>query len=127
ATEEASPIEVKVKRSQTGEVEEISVEYYVTSVVASEMPAEFEIEALKAQAIAARTYIVNHLLQTGEDDVITDTTVHQVFKSDAELKEHFASDYEWKMQKVHEAVQATKDEIITYGKTPITPTFFSMS
>src|SRR5699024_7692738 len=118
-TEEASPIQVKVKRSQTGEVEEIALENYVASVVASEMPAECEVEALKARAIAARTYIVHHLLQKGEDDVITDTTEHQVFKSDAELKEHFAGDYEWKMQKVHEAVQATKDEIITYDKTPI--------
>lgn len=126
-TEEASPIQVKVKRSQTGKVEEIPLENYVASVVASEMPAEFELEALKAQAIAARTYIVNHLLQKGEEDVITDTTEHQVFKSEAELKDHFAGDYEWKMQKVHEAVQATKDEIITYDKTPITPTFFSMS
>lgn len=127
AVEESSPIEVKVKRSETGVVEEVALESYVASVVASEMPAEFELEALKAQAIAARTYIVNHLLQKGEDEVITDTTEHQVFKSEAELKEHFAGDYEWKMQKVHEAVQATKDEIITYEKTPITPTFFSMS
>src|SRR5699024_393951 len=126
-TEEASPIQVKVKRSQTDEVEEIPLENDVATVVASEMPAEFVMEALKAQAIAARSYIVNHLLQKGEDDVITDSTEHQVYERDGELKEHIAGVYERKMQKVHEAVQATKDEIITYDKTPITPTFFSMS
>src|SRR5699024_10573798 len=126
-TEEASPIQVKVKRSQTDEVEEIPLEKYVASVVASEMPAEFEVEALKAQAIAARTYIVNHLLlQEGQEDiVISDTTEHQVYKNEDELKTDLGSDYHWKMEKVMEAVDATKNEIITYEEQPITPTFFS--
>src|SRR5690606_23474335 len=50
---EVSQLNVFVKRSESGDVEEIPLEKYVASVVASEMPAEFEIEALKAQAIAA--------------------------------------------------------------------------
>src|SRR5690606_2804651 len=71
---------VAVMRSQTGEIEEVPLEKYVISVVASEVPADFEIEAIKAQAVAARTYIVQKLAQStsGEYDV-TDTVDHQVY------------------------------------------------
>lgn len=126
---ELSQLEVAIKRTDTGEIEKVPLEKYVISVVASEMPAEFEVEALKAQAIAARTYIVNHLVhqEKGEEQFITDTTDHQVYKNEDELKAAWGSDYHWKMNKVTEAVLATKNEIITYDNQPITPTFFSMS
>lgn len=126
--EDLSSFSVAVKRTNTGEIEEVPLEKYVMSVVASEMPADFELEALKAQAVAARTYIVNHLLrQQDEDFVITDTEEHQVYKNEEELKMTWGSDYHWKIDKVKEAVIATKGEIITYQSEPITPTFFSMS
>ena len=125
---ELPQLNVSVERTETGEIEEVPLEKYVTSVVASEMPAEFEIEALKAQAIAARTYIVNHLLHQEEEDVIvTDTVEHQVYKNNEELKTAWGSDFHWKMEKVQDAVKATENEIITYEEQPITPTFFSMS
>lgn len=121
--------DVSVKRSETGEVEVVPLEQYVVSVVASEMPADFEEEALKAQAVAARTYIVNHLLhQTdSEDNLISDTTEHQVYKNEAELKEVWGEDFYWKFEKVNQAVLATENQVITYDSQPITPTFFSMS
>ena len=53
---EESQEKVNVLISETGEVREIPLEEYIACVVASEMPAEFETEALKAQAVAARTY-----------------------------------------------------------------------
>lgn len=120
---------VSVRRSETGEVDLVPLEEYVLSVVASEMPATFADEALKAQAVAARTYIVNYLLQQTDQDenVITDTTEHQVYKSEQELKSAWGDDFHWKLDKVKKAVDATKGEIITYNSTPITPTFFSMS
>ena len=59
--EEASAVEVSVYRSAKDEVEQIPLEKYVLGVVASEMPVEFEEEALKAQALSARTEIVRHL------------------------------------------------------------------
>lgn len=122
-------VEVQINRAETGEIETVPLEKYVISVVASEMPAEFETEALKAQAIAARTYFINHMIhqKEGEDFVVTDTTEHQVYKSEEELKTVWGSDYHWKMEKVTEAVMATEGEIITYEDEPITPTFFSMS
>ena len=115
-----------MKRTDTGEVEEVPLEKYVISVVASEMPAEFELEALKAQAIAARTYIVNHLLRQEDEEefVISDTTEHQVYKNEEELKVTWGSDYHWKMEKVNEAVIATKNEIITYNQNQLPLRFF---
>lgn len=119
-------IEVSVKREETGEVESVSLEQYVKSVVASEMPAHFNEEALKAQAIAARTYIVNHLMHD-KDEMISDTTNHQVYRNEAELRALWGADFDWKWEKITRAVEATKSLIITYDDKPITPTFFSMS
>lgn len=128
-TAESPTFEVSIKRSETGEVETVPLEEYVLSVVASEMPIDFAEEALKAQSVAARTYIVQYLLQQNPDaeTIITDTTEHQVYKNAAELQLAWGEDYHWKRQKIEQAVEATKGEIITYDEIPITPTFFSMS
>lgn len=137
APEETAPAkgpepEVAVYRSQEKAVEKIPLEKYVTGVVASEMPADFEQEALKAQALSARTYIVSHLMNGQGEDVpanadVTDTVNHQVYKSRAELKELWGQDYEWKMKKVAKAVKETSGEVLTYQKKPITASFFSTS
>lgn len=124
--QESDPIKVSVTRHQTGKIEKVPLEEYVALVVASEMPAEFNLEALKAQAIAARTYVVNHLLHD-DDKLITDTTEHQVYRNKDELQQLWGSDFQWKWQKIRQAVNETKQMIITYNGKPITPTFFSMS
>ncbi|WP_239984529.1 stage II sporulation protein D [Lentibacillus sediminis] len=125
----ASPFSVAVMRSTSETVDNVPLEEYVARVVASEMPAEFEVEALKAQALAARTYIVNHKLyqdNSGEFDV-TDTTQHQVYKDEQQLRQTMDEDYTEHMNKVKQAVAATKGEILTYNSAPITPAFFSTS
>ena len=121
-------LEVMVERTDSKDVEKVPLEQYVISVVASEMPAEFADEALKAQAVAARTYIVRHLeQQEDEESMITDSTEHQVYKNETELQEQWGKDFQWKMEKVTAAVVATEGEVITYENDLITPTFFSMS
>lgn len=125
-----SELTVHVQRSITSDVESIPLEQYVAGVVASEMPAEFELEALKAQALAARTYIVQYMLATGSFDpeqIITDTTQHQVYKNQDELKEQWGADFQQKMEKITDAVLHTAGEILTYQENPITPAFFSTS
>ena len=47
---------IKLLHAKTGEVEEVTLDDYLCNVVSAEMPADFELEALKAQAIVARTY-----------------------------------------------------------------------
>ncbi|AVR00559.1 stage II sporulation protein D [Oceanobacillus iheyensis] len=126
---ESSPFSVAVMRSNLEKVDNVPLETYVAGVVASEMPVEFEMEALKAQALAARTYIVNYKLHgdiTEEADV-TDTVQHQVYKDESELQKLFGDEYQEKMNKIKEAVNATKGEVLTYKKELITPAFFSTS
>lgn len=127
-----SPVDVPVYRSQTKKIENIPLEEYVIGVVASEMPAEFETEALKAQALAARTYITKQLmndqtLSAPKGSVVTDTEIHQVYKNPEELKRIWGKDYTWKLNKITEAVAATQGKILTYENLPIDASFFSTS
>lgn len=127
--EEEEAISVAVMRTKADVIEDVPLESYIVGVVAAEMPVDFEIEALKAQALAARTYAVSHLL--GDDDVneydLTDTIQHQVYKNNQELQQLWGSAYEENIAKIREAVDATAGEIITYDDKPIMPAFFSMS
>lgn len=84
AEEVASTIEVAVFRSKKNVVEQIPLEDYVAGVVSSEMSPSFEMEALKAQALAARTYILKAILsgesaKVPEGAIVTDTITHQVY------------------------------------------------
>ncbi|GIO25246.1 stage II sporulation protein D [Oceanobacillus sp. J11TS1] len=125
----ASPFNVSVMRVSNEEVENVPVEQYVAGVVSSEMPAEFEIEALKAQAVAARTFTVNFLLNGEKNDNfdLTDSTQHQVYKGEQELQEQWGAAYQEKMNKINQAVKETEGQIITYENAPITASFFSTS
>ncbi|WP_233522768.1 stage II sporulation protein D [Peribacillus glennii] len=125
-------VPVSVFRSESKKVETLPLESYVIGVVAAEMPADFEIEALKAQALTARTYIVNQLLAKDtpglpKGAVVTDTVQHQVYKNNEELKKIYGSDYKNKIKKISKAVKDTKGQIITYDGKPITASFFSTS
>ncbi|WP_368658115.1 stage II sporulation protein D [Metabacillus halosaccharovorans] len=126
-----SPLDVPVYRSQTKQIESIPLEEYVIGVVASEMPAEFETEALKAQALAARTYITKQLMNgpisTPDGAAVTDTQMHQVYKNLEELKAVWGDEYETKLQKITAAVAATQGKILTYQDQPIDASFFSTS
>ncbi len=131
-TTEVPSVDVAVYRSVEQKIQTIPLESYVVGVVATEMYADFELEALKAQSLAARTYIVDLLLADNVVGVpkgadVTDTELHQVYLNDAELKKSWGSDYSWKIKKIKEAVNATKGQILTYGGKPITATFFSTS
>lgn len=124
-----SPFSVAVMRAQSDKIEDVPLETYVARVVASEMPADFDIEALKAQALAARTYIVNHILyqEDESDSDVSDTTEHQVYKNDKELRAQMKDEFPEKMEKIKEAVSETEGEIITYDDEIITPAYFSTS
>jgi stage II sporulation protein D len=129
---ENSAIEVAVYRTAARKIQNYPLEKYVAGVVSAEMPADFELEALKAQALTARTYIVNQLASNNTMGLpkganVTDTEMHQVFKDDEELKTLWGADYNWKKEKITKAVLETKDQILTYNGKPITATFFSTS
>lgn len=129
---------VRVYLSKEKKVVSLPMETYLEGVVASEMPITFEMEALKAQAMAARTYIMNRLdkgstvrlKQYGLSHQladVTDTVQHQVYSTNVKLKKQWGSHYEEYRAKVKQAVKETKGKILTYQGKPIYAAFFSTS
>lgn len=133
ATTADAGVEVAVYRFSKSQIEQVPLEDYLVGVVASEMPADFNAEALKAQALTARTYIIkqlmskqNHLgLPKGAQ--VGDSTMDQVYSGDDQLRKEWGADYSWKRKKVLDAVRATSGQILTYNGEPIQATFFSTS
>lgn len=125
---------IPVYLTKQATVQTVPLEQYVRGVLAAEMPVEFELEALKAQAMAARTYVVRRVIEKDysnmpvKDALVTDTTAHQAYLTDQELREKWdKSKYETNMAKIDRAVNETKDKILTYEHEPINATFFSTS
>ncbi|CAM5192054.1 Stage II sporulation protein D OS=Ureibacillus acetophenoni OX=614649 GN=SAMN05877842_10181 PE=4 SV=1 [Ureibacillus acetophenoni] len=103
----------------------VSLEDYVIGVVAAEMPAKFHPEALKAQAIAARTYVLKST-NYGEIE-IEPTVARQVYYDQTVRQNNWQSDFEENEQKIREAVKSTEGEVIVYNNELITAMFHSMS
>jgi stage II sporulation protein D len=130
------PEEIKVYRHLTGKTETVNFEDYVKGVVAGEMPADFEMEALKAQAVAARTYSLSKIIRSGNGGnpdhpsaPVCDDTHCQVYRSPEELKQ--IKSVEWMdtgWKKIQEAVDSTKGQLLYYqGQLVEQPLFFSSS
>jgi len=113
-----------IKVNKDNELLEIPLEEYVIGVVGGEMPASFEPEALKAQAIASRTYVIKHL---ENKDTISSTISDQVYLSNDELRTKWKDNYDKYYNKIKEAVLSTKDKIITYNNKPIKAYYYSKS
>lgn len=119
---------VRVKREATGVIERIPFELYVKGVLAGEMPANFEEEALKAQAVAARSYVLKKMEQNKDNDYdIVDTVSNQVYLSDEDLKNKWKIGYVEKMNKITTAVTATTGEYLAYNGAVAEAFFFSTS
>ncbi|AET70889.1 stage II sporulation protein D [Desulfosporosinus orientis DSM 765] len=113
-----SDISIKVLMPN-GNVEKLSLEEYVVGVVAAEMPAEFELEALKAQAVAARTYAVKRIKQESQENkgYDVDTTVQtQVWLSDAKMRKNWGWLNYWQYRnKINKAVAQTQGVVLVYN------------
>lgn len=114
---------VTVKRSN-GTILNIELEEYLIGVVAAEMPASFSLEALKAQAIAARTYALK-AIQNGT--TLTDTVATQVYKDNNELKKTWGNSYNTYYNKVKSAVNATTGLVMYYNNNLINAFYHSTS
>ncbi|WP_203248464.1 stage II sporulation protein D [Sporosarcina beigongshangi] len=103
----------------------ITLEEYVVGVVAGEMPATFQQEALKAQAIAARTYALR-TTNYGEKPIAADVSA-QVYSSEAQRKKRWEKEFKNNERKVRAAVEATAGDTLVYGEEMISAMFFSTS
>ncbi|HWQ79072.1 MAG TPA: stage II sporulation protein D [Anaerovoracaceae bacterium] len=130
------PEYINVYRHVSGKTESIAFEDYVKGVVAGEMPSSFEMEALKAQAVAARTYSLSKVIRSGDGGnpdhpsaPVCDDVHCQVYRSPEELKEIKSA--EWMATgwpKIQEAVDSTKGQLMYYqGALVEQPLFHSSS
>ena len=124
-TEDFADHTIKVKQVSKNEIIELDLEEYLVGVVAGEMPISFEEEALKAQAVVARTYALRRV--KGNDYDVVDTTKNQVYLDEESLKKAWGSNYEKNISKIRKAVNETSHECIFYGDNLIDALFFSTS
>ncbi|OFI01407.1 amidase enhancer precursor [Clostridium acetireducens DSM 10703] len=130
--------DVKIYITKKNKVEKMKLEEYIVGVVAAEMPAEFHIEALKAQAVAARTYAIAHIKSQGGNPCknalakgadLCDTVHCQsyIFKEDR-LKGWPKENRNKYWNKICKSVKDTEGEIITYNNELVKePYYFATS
>ena len=108
----------------SGVVETIELEEYVIGVVGAEMPASFNIEALKAQAVIARTYALK-ALKTNK--VLTDSSSTQNYKDNEELRKMWGNNYNTYYNKIKSAVESTEGMYLVYNGEIIEAVYHSTS
>ena len=123
---------IKLLHKDSEKVEEVALDEYLYGVVSAEMPASFEKEALKAQAVVARTYtiykIVNNDGKHKNADICDDSTCCQAWISKEDrLSKWKEEERDSNWNKIVEAVNDTQGKIITYEGKPINAFFHSNS
>lgn len=120
-------IDVIIKDVAKNEETNLDLEEYIIGVVAGEMPASFEIEALKAQAVAARSYALAKIANSNESyDLVTDVT-NQVYITVAEMQKKWGSDFDFYYNKIKDAVNSTQSVVMKYNDKVINAYYFAMS
>lgn len=119
---------VRVMNESTGVITSVPFEEYIVGVLAGEMPVSFELEALKAQAVAARSYVMKKMIYNREKEYdVVDTVNNQVYLSDDYLRTVWKDEYISKINKVKKAVVETKGEYLDYQGQVVEAFFFSTS
>lgn len=119
----------------TGEVLNVPVRDYIIGVVCAEMPATFETEALKAQAVAVHTYAerIRRRSQKFPDasllgaDFSNDSAKYQAYYTDSQLRQAYGDAYDTCYAKVAAAVGAVEKELLCYEGEPIIAAFHAIS
>lgn len=132
STTNLDEIKIKLLLTETNEVKEMSLDDYIIGVLIGEMPATYEEEALKAQAIVARTYTLNKIINAPGShtnaDMCDDVNHCQAYKT----KEYAFNSWDDneendKWEKIKNAVIETQNKVITYQNNLINAFFFSNS
>ena len=121
---------IKLLHKSTNEVEEVPLDTYLCNVVSAEMPADYEKEALKAQAIVARTYTIYKIQNKKHEnaDICDDSSCCQAWVSkETRLSRWDEDKRESNWKKIEECVNETKGKIITYEGKPINAFFHANS
>lgn len=103
----------------------LPLEEFVVGVVAAEMPALFEMESLKAQAVAARTYIASRC--SNDEAICTDPAHCQAYADKQTLKARWGDNYDTYYDRIQDAVMQTEGIIAVYEGEPIAAVFHAAS
>lgn len=119
---------IRVKRLKTNMIEKMPIEEYIVGVLAGEMPIDFDIEALKAQAVASRSYALKRIEYNKDKDYdVVDSVMNQVYLDNEYLKSAWGNKYVKNINKLRTAVNSTIDEYLEYDNKIVDALFFSTS
>lgn len=123
------PAPESIKLLSGDEIIEMDMQRYITGVVAAEMPADFAPEALKAQAVAARSYAMYCAegKKHGEAQVCTDFACCQAWIDENKMRENWGENFEENYKKISSAVADTEGEYLSYEGKPVFAAFHSSS
>lgn len=124
--------DTKITLFRNGKVEELPLSEYLEGVLSAEMPATFPLEALKAQAVAARTYTMNRASLTPSTEhqgaMVCSNSAHcKAYRPLSESAKNWGDKASAYISKIRSAVESTDGEILLYDGKPISAVFFSMS
>ncbi|MGN1114762.1 MAG: stage II sporulation protein D [Oscillospiraceae bacterium] len=126
---------VKILFEESGKVESVKTESYIIGAVMAQMPADFNDNALKAQAVLAHTYILHRRISETDKptdglkgaDISDDSTLYQKYFTEKQAKKYYGDDYTSAYKKVKKAVRSVKNQILTYNSKPIIVAFHAIS
>ena len=115
-----------------GKTERTDLHSYIVGVLAAEMPASFELEALKAQAVAARTFTLYKITKGRpashpNADVCNYITCCQAYCDKNEMQAKWGLNFETNLSRIELAVKATDGICAVYSGEPIFAAFHSSS
>lgn len=121
---------ISVFMTQDNKTENLPLREYIIGVVAAEMPASYEEEALKAQALVAVTY-TRYIRTNGKEsnnaDITDDSSTHQGYMTDEQMQEKWGDAYESYRKRIENAVDEVLDKTITYEGKPIMAAYHAIS
>ena len=119
----------RILNTKTKEINVISAKDYIYGVVASEMPALYEEEALKAQAVASYTYACYKKNRNKDKEyyLTDDFTIDQCFQNEENLKEKWGENFNKYISKIKAVVNAVEGEMLTYRDEPILAVYHALS
>lgn len=119
---------IRVLKTKTNNVEVIPFEEYIVGVIAGEMPLYFKEEALKAQAVASRSYALKRIEYNKKQNYdVVDNTNNQVYLDAEYLKKAWGSNYTQNINKIRKIVNETSREYLDYNGSIVDAFFFSTS
>ncbi len=122
---------IAVYNTETSQLMQMDMESYIVGVVAAEMPASFDLEALKAQAGAARTFALHRIAHPNQKvtalhpnaQITTSPDTCQAWIDDGTQKERWGSNYKLWRAKIVQAVSETAGEVLYYEDALIEPVY----